>query len=222
MLATYHDFLARVEELGFMALSTIKPGFPSLSAETLQNQWHTGLVTDPWRWKDLAAQEKQLAYGCILGGHKGFVSAKMYPVFYAAYHPLEQMPERWAAGYVSQTTWQLWKLFEEKSSLNTSMLRKYLGVPRHKGESQVDSSIRELQRFYYITVSGNEQKVSVDGHLYGWASNIYTRVIDWAPATWTNSIKNWHSDEARELILDEAIRLSQGLSRRELHQVFKF
>jgi len=102
-LTTYIDFLNRVEELGFMALSHILPGFPSLSAETPGNIWHTGLDTDPWRRKDRAAEEKQLAYGCILGGHKGFVCAHMYPVFYAAYHPPELMHERWAAGTVNKS-----------------------------------------------------------------------------------------------------------------------
>jgi hypothetical protein len=150
------------------------------------------------------------------------VSARMYPVFYAAYHPLEPMPERWAAGNVSQTTWQLWNLFEEKVSLNTSQVRKYLGVPRQNGESRVDTAIRELQRFYYITVSGNEQKVSVDGHLYGWASNIYTLVIDWAPATWLSRVEDWHSDEARESILAEATRLSPNLDRQKINQIFTF
>jgi len=75
LLATYQDFIHRVEELGFLPMSNILLGYPSLGAETPGHIWHTGLETDPWQWKDRAAGEKQLAYGCILGGHKGFVSA---------------------------------------------------------------------------------------------------------------------------------------------------
>src|SRR5262245_30221152 len=101
-LTRYQDFLDRVDELGFMALSRLLPGLPSLSEETPRSIWHTGDDdTDPWHWKDRAAEEKRLAYGCILGGHKGFVSARMYPVFYAAYHPAESMPDRWAMGQVN-------------------------------------------------------------------------------------------------------------------------
>lgn len=98
LLTTYPDFLQRVEALGFYPMSNILRGYPSLGAETPAQIWHTGLETDPWQWKDRAAVEKRLAYGCILGGHKGFVSRQMYPVFYAACHPAETMPERWAAG----------------------------------------------------------------------------------------------------------------------------
>lgn len=218
LLTTYQDFLIRVEELGFMALSNILPGFPSLSSETPNELWHTGLETDPWRWKDRAAQEKKLAYGCILNGHKGFVSARMYPIFYAAYHPVEFMPERWSAGKVNQTTWRLWQLFEEKGSLNTSQARKLLGTTYKVGSSQVDTATLALQREYFITVSGNEQKISADGHLYGWPSNMYTRVIDWAPPKWLEPVKDWKPEEARELILDEAVSMSQGIHRRELLQ----
>jgi hypothetical protein len=57
-------------------------------------------------------------YGCILGGHKGFVTQRMYPIFYAAFHPMLSMPERWVSGTVNQRTWRLWQLFEEKGTLN--------------------------------------------------------------------------------------------------------
>jgi hypothetical protein len=120
MLTTYNDFIVHVDALGFMALSPILPGFPSLGSETRANLWHTGLDTDPWRWKDRAADEKRLAYGCILGGHKGFVAQRMYPVFYAAFRPALSMPERWASGEINQRTWQLWQLFEKEGTLNIS------------------------------------------------------------------------------------------------------
>ncbi len=168
LLTTYPDFLQRVEELGFMPMSNILPGYPSLGAETPPQLWHTGLETDPWQWKDRAAQEKRLAYGCILRGHKGFVCAKMYPVFYAAYHPAEAMPERWAAGTVSQVTWKLWGLFEEQGTLNTSQARKLIQGGAKTSASQVEAALIELQRDYSITVSGNMRKVSAEGKLYGW------------------------------------------------------
>ncbi|WHH60030.1 hypothetical protein [Petroclostridium sp. X23] len=106
-LLRYEDFIDRVDNLGFMSLSNILPGFPSLSEETAKKNWHTGDPdTDPWYWKDRAAEEKRLAFGCILGGHKGFVSASMYSLFYTAFHPKENMEERRAFGQVSEMVWQ--------------------------------------------------------------------------------------------------------------------
>ena len=96
LLITYENFFARIQSLGFLALSHLLPGLPSLGEETPESLWHTGLDTDPWHWKDRVAEEKRLAYGCILGGHKGFVTQRMYPIFYAAFQPTLSMPEHWA------------------------------------------------------------------------------------------------------------------------------
>ena len=216
MLNNYNYFVARAEALGFMALSQILPGLPSLGAETIESSWHTGLATDPWQWKDRAAAEKCLAYGCILGGHKGFVTQRMYPIFYAAFHPTLSMPERWASGTINQTTWQLWQLFEERSVLTTSQARQALGANRKQGASAVDSALKQLQREYYITVDGNERKISTKGEFYGWPVNRYRRVEDWAPAGWLEGAQDWAAEGAREVILEDGLAMSQGVKRQAL------
>ncbi|MDO9086348.1 MAG: hypothetical protein Q7U53_09085 [Anaerolineaceae bacterium] len=216
MLMTYEDFLDRVETLGFMALSPLLPGLPSLCGETPENLWHTGLDTDPWRWKDRAAEEKRLAYGCILGGHKGFVTKRMYPIFYAAFLPMLSMPERWAMGTVNQRTWQLWQLFEEKGTRNVSQIRQSLGVSRNQGVSAVDNAIQQLQQEYYITIDGNDRKISAKGKFYGWPVNRYRRVMDWVPTDWLDKSMGWSATQARELILDEGLANADGVTPQEL------
>ena len=169
LLVKYEDFIDRVNELGFMAFSHIIPGFPSLVEETSSNAWHTGEIdTDPWCWKDRAADEKKIAYGCILGGNKGFVSAQMYPYFYKAFQPIDTMSEQWLDGVLNQTIWDLWQLFERQHSLDTGSIRYEMGVTKKKGGSRVDSSIQELQRKFYITVAGNRRKIDKNGQPYGW------------------------------------------------------
>jgi len=215
-LTTYEEFLARAEALGFLALSPIFPGMPSLGGETAPGQWHTGLESDPWRWKDRVAQEKRLAYGCILGGHKGFVTRRMYPIFHAAFHPVEAMPERWAAGTVSPVVWQLWQLFEEKGVLNISQVRQSLAGSGRLAASAVDAAVKQLQSEFYITVDGNERKVSAKGEFYGWPVIRYRRVTDWAPAGWLEGVSDWPAEEARNLILEDGVGMSTGVGRQAL------
>jgi hypothetical protein len=216
MLADYDAFVARAGALGFMPLSHILDGLPSLGAETSAGLWHTGLETDPWRWKDRAAEEKRLAYGCILGGHRGFVSRRLYPLFVAAFHPTLAMPERWARGAVNQNVWQLWQLFEERGTLNTSQVRRALGAGRPGTKRALDAALRQLQHEYYITVDGNERKISATGAFYGWPVNRYSRVVDWAPPGWLDGAADWPAAEAREMILDAAVAISTTLNRRDL------
>ncbi|KUO76919.1 MAG: hypothetical protein APF77_21820 [Clostridia bacterium BRH_c25] len=220
ILKRYENFLNRVDELGFMTLSNILPGFPSVSEETPEENWHTGDPdTDPWRWKDRAAEEKRLAFGCIIGGHKGFVSARMYSIFYTAFHPQEHMEERREAGQVSQTVWQLWQLFEGRTLLNTSDIRKELGVTLKKGGSKVDRAIKELQQHYYITVAGSRRKTDKYGQPYGWAANVYDKTENWAPEEWMKLNPGLSSDEARELILANGLAVGKNLNRTDIEKV---
>jgi len=218
MLMTYEDFLERVETLGFMSLSPLLPGLPSLGGETPENLWHTGLDTDPWRWKDRAAEEKCLAYGCILGGHKGFVSQRMYAIFYAAFYPSLSMPERWEAGMIKQRTWQVWQLFEEQDTLNISQIRQSLGVSRKLGASAVDNAVQQLQKEYYITMDGNDRKISAKGQFYGWPINRYRRVLDWVPAGWLDNASDLQAEPAREMILEEGLANADGVTSQDLEK----
>ncbi|HHV60646.1 MAG TPA: hypothetical protein GXX49_10250 [Clostridiaceae bacterium] len=219
-LRKYEDFVNRVNELGFMALSDILTGFPSLSGETPKGCWHSGdPETDPWCWKDRVAEEKQLAFGCILGGHKGFISPRMYSIFFTAFHPEESMEERRESGCVSQTVWQLWQLFERKTMLNTSEIRREMGVTLKKGGSKVDKAIQELQKHFYITVAGNRRKTDKYGKPYGWASNVYDKVENWAPREWMQNNTGLSCEEARERILDIGIAIGKNINRKELARV---
>jgi hypothetical protein len=219
-LTSYQDFVERVDELGFLFLSRALDGFPSLGAETRDAAWHTGdEESDPWRWKDRAAQEKRLAYGCILGGHKGFVSARMYSLFYAACHPPEPMPECWASGIVKQTTWQLWQVFEQKRLLNTSEVRREMGVSASSGASRVDAAMQELQAGYYLTTAGVRRKIAKNGQPFGWPNTVFDRVRDWAPPEWLSEAPGLRRREAWEMILETGLEIANGVDRQALARI---
>lgn len=222
LLQKYMDFVDMVDELGFLALSNILPGFPSLSELTKKEIWHTGDAdTDPWCWKDRAAEEKRLAFGCILGGHKGFVSASIYSLFFKAFRPYEHMEERRAAGQINQTVWQLWQLFEEKTLLDTGDIRQEMGVTKKKGGSKVDNAIQVLQQSYYITVAGNRRKLDKYGQPYGWPANVYDTVENWVPKEWIELNPDLSPEEARDRILDRGIVISKNINRAQLAKALR-
>ncbi len=221
-LLKYYDFLERVEELGFMTFSNVLDGLPSLTAETPERIWHTGDdETDPWRWKDRAAEDKRLAFGCILGGNKGFVAGRLYPSFYAACHPDQSMEERRYEGLVSQTAWDVWKLFEKYNELDTGEIRRLAGVTKKKG-NRTDSAIRELQQNFYITVAGSRQKTDRLGQPYGWHINVYSKVEDWTPSDWLAAGPAFDRGEAVEAILDIGMANGCNINRDKLAHVLGF
>lgn len=220
ILENYNDFIDRVNELGFMALSNIQEGFPSLNAETSKEQWHTGdFETDPWQWKDRAAEEKKLAFGCILGGNKGFVSVKMYPYFYKLCKPGMSIEQRWQDGLISAELWNLWQLFNKKTLLDTAQIRQELGVTAKNGGSRLDRAIVELQKEYFITVAGNRRKLNKLGQPYGWPANTYDKVENWAPADWIDSSNEIDIDDARQVIISTGLSNSKGVNEKQLIKI---
>jgi hypothetical protein len=222
-LTRYEDFIERVNELGFMAFSNTLPGFPSLTEETPGNIWHTGNTdTDPWRWKDRAAEEKRLAFGCILGGNKGFIAPRMYSLFYVACRPEEHMEELQAYGLISPAVWQLWQLFESRSFLSTGEIRQEMGVTKKKGGSKADKAVSELERMFHITVAGNRRKTDKFGQPFGWAANVYDKVENWVPKEWFKMNPARSSEEAKNIILEHGLSISKNVSREQLAEMLKF
>ena len=213
-LTSYQDFVDQVNEMGFLPMSGLTPGLPSLGDLTPDGNWHTGDPdTDPWQWKDRAAREKKLAYGCILNGQKGFVSSQLYAAFYTAFHPPEPMPVRWAEGLVDRTTWSLWNLFEKQSVVNTFEAHRML-AGNSSSSSRIDRRLQALQAAYYITGAGNARKVSRAGQGYGWPAMRYQRVLDWAPEGWLTDAPGMRVNEAWEIILDAGLAISAAADTR--------
>lgn len=221
MLKTYQDFLNCVNKIGYMPLSEHSfAGFPVLKQETDACQWHTGdRQTDPWQWKDRAAEEKELAFGCILGSHKGFVSKKLYPLFYAAYRPEGEPIDAYESGELSRTAWELYRLFENGEVLSTADIRKTFGATKKTSASRLDTALKELQKKYFLTVCGNKRKVSFDGLEYGWPANTYCRVEDWANSSWLAGADAIGWKEAREQLLDSGVSASHNTDREALSKL---
>lgn len=201
LLRTYEDFLSRVDSLGFLFLSDVLPGFPSVTGETAGGQWHTGEPdTDPWQWKDRIAVEKRAAFGCVLGGHKGFIAPRLYGAFLRTCQPDGALEERRAEGLVKPAVWELWQLFEATPVLGTNDLNR-LWKQSGQRPAGLDGAIRELQREFWITVAGNRRKLDRFGQPTGWAHLLYERVDTWAPAQWLAPAETRSTAEACREIL---------------------
>ncbi len=202
LMTSYPQFVERVNELGFMTLCENKWGLPALDSETSGDRWHTGdAATDPWLWRTQAVEQKDLAYGCIIGGIRGFVAPRLYPLFWSHFHPVESLKALWEQGALAQHDWEMWQLFEKEHTLVSTDIRKAL---RSKlGVSKMDQALRNLEKHYYITVSGSQYKLNKQGQPYGWPAAIYSTTESWLDEKF--GISN---------------RLSPEVAYKELRQIF--
>lgn len=216
MLKTYQDFITKVEEVGvFSFYGKFLDGFPKLQDHTIDSQWHTGNPeTDPWVWKDQITIDHIAAFGNILGGKKGFISMGLYPLFYAANRPEYSVEVLYEDGKVSKSVLDVYRLFTISEVLSTATIRRLLGNSA-MGNTQVDSAIVLLQNNFFITICGNERKISKAGKEYGWPANTYCKVEDWAGDR-LKGVHQMNKRESRERILTHCGSFGGGMDKDKL------
>jgi hypothetical protein len=218
LLITYEDLISYVDRYGVLAFYGKMPaGILTLEALTLEQNWLTGDPnTDPWQWKDRAASKHKLAFGCVLNGHKGFLSQDMYPLFYDAFHDAITLEERYLNGLVPKMEMDIYRMFEPGAVLSTADIRSALHVTKKQGASEADSALKSLQRQFLISVCGSKRKLSFEGLEYGWPANAYCLTELWAK-DWLIG-KRLKREKARELILHHCEAHGIGESREKVEK----
>lgn len=218
MIKTYDEFIDAAQRLGVMSFwAKVTEGFPSLSSETTQEQWHTdNPQSDPWRWKVRCAEEGLLSFGATLNGNKCFLTKELFPYFYAAYREEESIEERYFAGKLTPLVRDMYALFERDDELSTAQIRRTLGI-KGKEASKADGAMVMLQKEFLISQSGTTRKISKMGIPYGWEINTF-RLTDTYYADWLMGYEHLSKEEAREYILDHCISWNRGIDRNDLQK----
>lgn len=215
VIKTYQEFIDTVERLGVVSFyGKFVEGFPRVQDMAGDWQWHTDEDYDPWAWKIRAVDEQRLAFGCLLGGTKGFIAKAMYPLFYAANRPTRTLEQRYRDGLISQTAYRVYRLFEDGRPWTTADIRTALGVSKKSGASAVDGAIVQLQREYLISLCGNSYRADAKGQTFGWAINTYCLTEEWADDWLPDTLPD--RDEARHLILAHCAAWNRGIDERKL------
>lgn len=221
MLNTYDDFIKYINENKVVPFSDVIEGVPSISTMTESSAWHTGIdESDPWRWKDIAVQNKDCAYGCLLGTKKGFISKAMLPVFYAAFSPVMTIDEIFRSGKLSKIVFDAYKIISSLHSIAIFDLRGMLGVSKKKGASALDGALVQLQQMAKVSICASRQKINKQGIPYGWRSNVYQTFERWAGNDIIKDAENYIADDAYNIILS-VISDNFDVEEKDLKKLFK-
>jgi hypothetical protein len=178
-ITNYNEFVSIVEDLGFMTLSNNSIDFINLSDLTVEEQWHTGLSTDPWQWRVKIEEDHKAAYGKLFDKKPGFISLEWYPTFLAVRRKGRSFSEIYSEGLLSNYSKQIYDLFKHHETLAVHEIKSLVGFTKDLN-SKYENAMCELQMWMFITVNGTKQKISAKGEPYGWPSTSYSTVEAWA------------------------------------------
>ena len=142
-LKEYNEFISVVERLGFMTLSNNCIGFPNLENMTEEDQWHTELPFDPWRWRVNIEKDKKAAYGKLFDKKPGYISLEWYPKFFAARRKRRSFMDMYEDGLMSIYAKQIYELFNEDSILAVHEIKAMAGFTKELN-SKYESAMIEL------------------------------------------------------------------------------
>ncbi|ADL50722.1 AlkZ-related protein [Clostridium cellulovorans] len=220
-ITEYKDFVAIVEEVGFMPFSKNSLGFINLDDLTVPEQWHTNLPSDPWPWRVDIERDGKAAYGKLFGKKPGFISLKWYPTFLAARRKGRSFQEAYSDGLMSNYAKQIYNLFEEHEILAVHEIKTLLGITKETN-SQYEAAMCELQMGMFITVNGTKQKINSKGEPYGWPSTAYSTVETWVGQEMIEDAESIIPEDAMDEILEKIYEFIPDAKRTKLKSFIGF
>jgi len=177
MIQCYDDFIRALTQAGFgFAYSAKNEGLFSLLAydwntepEDSALRWFSGDPEhDPAMWSTrLLTERDDIAYGSFFLQKKGYITKEWYPYFLAARRQ-KSFDEAYFDGLISQYAKHVY-----------DHLREHGPTPAHElkfskeDKAKYERAAVELQMGLFITVCGEQKKISRKGEEYGWAANLF-------------------------------------------------
>ncbi|SCX91598.1 AlkZ-related protein [Alkaliphilus peptidifermentans] len=220
-ISEYSEFISMVKDIGFMTLSNNRIDFPCLSDLTNQEEWHTGLSTDPWLWRVSIEKDRKAAYGKLFDKKPGFISLEWYPKFLAAKRSGRNFSEIYSAGLISNYAKQIYDLFEDDTILAVHEIKSLGGFTKDLN-SKYEAAMCELQMWMFITVKGSKQKISAKGEPYGWPSTAYSTVEAWAGDKIMEESNNIKPKDAMEEIFQRIREISPDIEPKKIKRFLNF
>ena len=134
-------------------------------------RWHTGDPdTDPWEWRMRVLSEgRGIAYGKFYYGKSGYLTRKWFPYLLAVRRGKSSFEELFAGDEAAR---RIYTLIRDNGRLSLHML-KLLGFFSREEKSDFERALTALQSSLFLTMCGQERKLSKEGREYGWNSTVF-------------------------------------------------
>lgn len=177
--AAYEDVTKIVKEVGILPLSSFIPDHPSLESITVHEQWHTGLETDPWLWRDRLPGDGIAAYGRFFAKKPLLISAELFPLIKNLLDEPYSVEERYADGELPKSAVELFHAVEENEGIDVKELRSKIGMKAKESKNEFDRALIELQSKTDIVIAGISERLNANGTKNGWNSTCYMTAKHW-------------------------------------------
>lgn len=176
---TYEDVKRLVKEIGILPLSSFIPEHPSLESLTVQEQWHTGLETDPWLWRDRLPGDGLAAYGRFFAKKPLLISSELFPLITNLLEDPYSVDERYSDGELSKAAVDVYHAIANNEGIDVKALRTATDLKSKESKNEFDRALIDLQSKADILIAGISERLNANGTKNGWNSACYMTASHW-------------------------------------------
>lgn len=215
---TYEEAIQIIEELGFLPLAALVPGYPALNTITSPESWHSDTEFDPWIWRTRFSVDGVAGYGKFIKKKSILISRDFLPYFKAVLGSYETVEERYQKGNVSREALTLYRIINEEGVIDTRELRTMAGLRDKEHKKVFDNALLELQGSMDIVISGIKEKMNAEGEKNGWSSTSFETYDSW---TSRNKIEAMtvEKEKAREYLFNHFQGMASDNSVKKLKKI---
>lgn len=220
VIENFEGFCTQLLEAGFTMGGENAEGIFSLCSRFDDViQWHTdNQDTDPWQWRIRVLDERDdVAYAKVFFGKSGYISRYWYPCFLSARRNGISLEEAYEAGAVSAEARRIYRLVSDNGGLPVHAIKSLGGFTREE-KTRFDSALVELQMKMFITMCGQQRKVSAKGASYGWSSTAFCTVEDFWGQGVTDKSRAVKPEEAAQRIRAQVFLLNPQAKERKVQK----
>jgi len=185
-------------------------------------RWHTGdPETDPWEWRIRVLNERSdIAYSKVFFKKAGFITKEWYPYFLAVRRGGRTFKDDYADGKISNYAKRIYEAVSQNGRLPLHEIKDAAGFPR-EDKSKFDNALTELQMKMYLTICGQQQKLSQKGEEYGWPAAVYcTTEHFWGDDVFDLAVKI-KPEEAIQKITQQIYRLNPFAEEKKIKKFIR-
>jgi len=213
-MLSYDLFVKKVEEAGFYTpfVNYIKPinEGKDLSSDTER------------MWRIRVTKERKLACGYFFNGKPGYIAPRYFSIFIDAFRPLATIEERYEAGKLNTYERDIWDLLSQHNKpLSISDLKNKLCVKGRDEQRMLETSLYNLQTSFDVAICGGVDSLTKSGEFMGQILG-YDKIDNCVPVEWMKLNPRMSSDEALEIIYQQAEKISiAGNARKAFNKSLK-
>lgn len=217
---TYEEAIQVIDELGFLPLASLVPGYPSLNSITLEGNWHSDTEFDPWIWRTKFSSDGIAGYGKFIKKKSILVSRKLLPYAKKVLGSDESVEERYLSGNISREAYGLYKIISQEEGIDTRALRSEAGLKEKEKKKQFENALLDLQGTMDIVISGIQEKKNEDGETNGWSSTAFETYDSWTSRNKIESI-DMNREDAKKYLMAHFSNVCSNESLIKFEKIFR-